>query len=408
MRWKWPMAVLLGLCCLVVLSLLAMGIQAAREAARRMGCSNNLKQLGLACFNYHDTYSVLPPACGGTGPTPGYDTLSNQRRLSGFVGLIPFIEATPLFDTISGPYVTGDMPTPDPEEAAHMKGPYFRDHLDELSTAEGPLVMDNGDHYFPAMGPAPWLAADYPPWQVRQYGLRCPADPTERPAKHAALLNYAFCYGDGVYEVGYEPGLYLEFRDHAADALSQRGAFASGVSFSFDDLSDGTANTILLGEVVTYDGSRRAVGAVASNVAGLRDDPGLCLQAVASESPALHYRQDVALRMTPDGLASRGGNWADGAITWSGFNTILPPNSPSCDTEREHRLEGVFSASSNHAGGCQVVMADGSVRFITADIDTGDLHQASVYRGSPIADTVDSPYGVWGAMGTRGGGPVVE
>ena len=94
-----------------------------------------------------------------------------------------------------------------------------------------------------------------------------------------------------------------------------------------------------------------------------------------------------------------GWSWAGG---WSNLNwvtTILPPNSPSCG-ETVPEWFGVMSASSLHAGGVNVLMADGAVRFISDNIDTGDLTQPPVTIG-------ESPYGVWGALGSKSGGESV-
>lgn len=81
----------------ILVALLLPAIQAAREAARRMSCSNNLKQLGLSLHNYHDTYKQFPPSAtlpfGGT-----YDSWSMQARL------LPFLEKASLGDLIDWNY----------------------------------------------------------------------------------------------------------------------------------------------------------------------------------------------------------------------------------------------------------------------------------------------------------------
>ncbi len=378
-----------ALCLLIVLAILFPAVEAGREAARRMSCSNNFKQIGLGFHNYHATYDQLPPGCGGTGPTPDNDDLSNQRRLSALVPIVPYLESSPLWSQISNPYETGDKSAPEypDDEGKHVKGNlHDRDQLDEMSTAPGPLVNDDGENYLPSMGPAPWRANVYPPWQKGMWCYRCPSDAVERPSKHAGLTNYALCYGDGIDKVG-----------ESEVSISQRGVFANGRARRFDDITDGMSNTMMMAEVNTFDGTRHATGSIAANISGLKDNPSKCLATIDQYG---NYRTGTTLRMTPDGQASRGGNWADGAILWSGITTVLPPNSPSCDTSIDILLEGVFSAASHHAGGCHVLMADGAVKFITDSIDTGDLTRPSVYPGSPTPAGVDSPYGVWGAVGT--------
>src|SRR5688500_11330903 len=75
----------------ILVALLLPAVQAARESARRMQCSNNLKQLGLAFHNYHDNYKQFPMAWFITGTTPW-----NSKAWG--VSLLPFIEQQPLHD----------------------------------------------------------------------------------------------------------------------------------------------------------------------------------------------------------------------------------------------------------------------------------------------------------------------
>jgi len=83
----------------------------------------------------------------------------------------------------------------------------------------------------------------------------------------------------------------------------------------------------------------------------------------------------------------------------TGFNTILPPNAPTCSHDRAEWSEGPFPPSSYHPGGVVAAMVDGSCRFISETIETGDLSQPEMTGKSG-----PSPYGGWGAMGTRDGG----
>jgi len=88
----------------ILVALLLPAIQAAREAARRSECTNNLKQLGLALHNYHDTHRTFPYRQGGPG--------SSGNRLSGMVGLLPFMEQATLFDQIETGDSSGYVPRP--------------------------------------------------------------------------------------------------------------------------------------------------------------------------------------------------------------------------------------------------------------------------------------------------------
>lgn len=94
----------------VLVGLLLPAVQAAREAARRMSCSNNFKQLGLANHNYHSAFNVLPRHGTGTKvlTTGGWWASKNSEnswRLSAIVGLLPFMEQQAIWEQISNPMV---------------------------------------------------------------------------------------------------------------------------------------------------------------------------------------------------------------------------------------------------------------------------------------------------------------
>ena len=132
----------------ILIGLLLPAVQAAREAARRMSCSNNFKQIGLAMHNYHSAYKRIGMQSGGTYDlhTPSNGGDNNRFRLSWLVGLTPFIEQQGLWDTISNPY--------------------FED-----TNGDGTLNYSE-----PAMGPRPW-ATQYDPWVTEVPTFRCPSDP---------------------------------------------------------------------------------------------------------------------------------------------------------------------------------------------------------------------------------------
>ena len=130
------------------------------------------------------------------------------------------------------------------------------------------------------------------------------------------------------------------------------------------------------------------MSATALNVPSVVDNPGSCLTRVGAN------REYVANTR----IKSKSGQiWTDGQTEIVAFNTVLPPNSPSCIVDANENADGaggVHSAGSYHPGGVNVVMADGSARFISQNINCGNLGVRSPVAGK-------SPYGVWGARWAR-------
>ena len=93
----------------ILIALLLPAVQAAREAARRAQCTNNLKQIGIALHNYHDTVKAFPPAYiayGGTGP---YPSSNPEPRWAWGTFILPFMENRPLYDQINPNQAMGVM-----------------------------------------------------------------------------------------------------------------------------------------------------------------------------------------------------------------------------------------------------------------------------------------------------------
>jgi type II secretory pathway pseudopilin PulG len=347
----------------ILIALLLPAVQAAREAARRAQCSNNLKQFGLALHNYHDTYKAFPPRRGGTagygivGAADRYD--GNYDRKSAFIFLLAFLEQTALNDQI----------------------------------VAGNVVNSNG-RTIPPGGPAGWYTnTSWTPWLAQINVVLCPTDkPILVPAQQAKH-SYAFSIGDSTGHTDSANVLAWNRSDSQT-----RGMFAGSQKCRrFTDVTDGTSNTIAMSERVfggNYTGTPTGTGrdvrtAAARNLASVLTSPGTCY-ATATGNKFI----GVAVK------GMFGYLWADGQAERVGFTTILPPNAPSCLTDNAGGADsqgGVLNAASYHPGGVQGLLVDGSVRFISETIDTGRLDLPPVTTGI-------SPYGVWGAFGSIGGG----
>jgi len=335
----------------VLVALLMPAVQAAREAARRSQCSNGLKQFGLALHQYADIYKRFPPRRGGsTGSGDAARLSGNFDRLSPFVPLLPFIEQKPLFDTISaGGVFSGTT--------------------------------------FPAGGPAAWYPGTgpvYPPWMTQVQLLLCPSDKVPMPNSNQHGRNsFAFSLGDTII-------------NHNSNSKLMRGIFGSQLCKGFNDITDGSSNTIAMSErtwgsdqgITTASGHDVRV-ATAVGVSTINTNPGSCYaQARGTEFNGVQVK------------ARFGALWTDGQAERVGFTTVLPPNAPSCVNDTNVNADsngGVLNPSSYHPGGVNGLFADGSVRFVSQNINCGNT------AAPPVTGTAKSPYGVWGALGSTEG-----
>ena len=363
----------------ILVGLLLPAVQAAREAARRMSCSNNFKQIGLAIHNYHSTYKKLPLHGAGTNhPSPrNINQTSNDsanNRLSFLVGLTPFLEQQGLWEQISNPLGVN----PDGSVRAEP---------------------------WPAMGPTP-EEINYIPWVTDIPTLRCPSDPGFG-LPSLGRTNYVACLGDSHYD-GRRGSIEINDDDDtiwppvanegwAIEARAKnRGFFQIHDESRFRDVLDGLSNTIAAGEIATDLGDRdvRTIG-YNGDADDIRANPNFC-----SDTPGLidperprFWASGTPTNGTFDG---RGYRWSDFLPNFGGFYTILPPNSEVCTNSATS--DAVCSTSSQHQGGAHVLMGDGAVIFMTDSVEAGNS-RAEVITAANRAGAA-SPYGLWGALGT--------
>jgi len=370
----------------VMVGLLLPAVQAAREAARRMSCGNNFKQIGLGIHNYHAAYGQLPKHGSGTYLVPPMTfPLSrvapgtNRSDLSVLVGMLPFVEQQALWEQISNP-------------------------LD--NDGAGPMVA------FAAFGPWPnrtlaeHAAAPYNPWMSNISTFRCPSDPGVGLPSHGRT-NYAACLGDSgtLSHIGYisDQGAVQNAAWPAIAASTLRGAFKPRLKSSFRDILDGLSNTICMGEIMTdlgdNDKRTRAVDSPSPDL-WLANQALTCRPFIDPLRP-LFWINATTTPFTGDSEQRRGSKWAMARPFYTGFLTVLGPNTEAC-VQSTQEGEGNTSASSRHQGGVHVLMADGAVRFVTDSIDSGNSNSAQV-RNAPafVAPGSISPFGLWGALGTR-------
>ncbi len=402
----------------VMVGLLLPAVQAAREAARRMSCGNNLKQIGLGLHNYHAAYNKLPVHMMGThSHTGAYANTGmgtnanapfghNEYTLSFLVGLTPFVEQQALWEQISNRLVG---------------------RTDGQATAPG----GTPDRPWAAMGPAP-RQGQYRPWATDITTYRCPSDPGfGLPA--LGRTNYAACVGDSFRLInarwpGQPVGGVLQYTNAGTIAnvnASQRGMWMPAFQKSFRDVLDGLSNTMMCGEINTDLGDRDITTTTLISPSGagqLANNPGgpnvstNCITNFIDPLRPRYYRGDIVQLTGGGGSAGqiavqfqqRGFMWADARGIYTMFTAILPPNSGLCSGAGDSS-EGLMPAASRHQGGVHVLMGDGAVKFITDSIEAGDRSAGDVRNGQtgPRAPGSPSPYGLWGALGTRASSEVI-
>ena len=393
----------------ILVGLLLPAVQAAREAARRMSCSNNFKNIGLAIHNYHSAYKQLPTHGSGTGiglQTNRWWRTGNDAShecLSALVGMMPFIEQQGLWTDISNP---------DPDTVTGAPPPA--------------TTMLTNPPRWPAMGPNPRNYSrnpGYVPWATEVPTLRCPSDPgVGLPA--LGRTNYALCLGDapGTWHNHYKrsdlagvngSGAVRNFKAVA------RGMYMVRLESKFRDILDGLSNTIAMGEIMSDIGDRDKRAAASWERRGGRaisNNPSLCFDAmqIDPERPNFWCAAGSTGCTPPTNLVngasnSRGSSWADFRYNSSCMFTILPPNSENC-VGAWIDSAGTMPASSRHQGGAHVLMGDGAVVFMTESVEAGDRRAGAVWRNGGGARSIGSrsPYGLWGALGTKANGETIE
>jgi prepilin-type processing-associated H-X9-DG protein len=386
----------------ILVGILLPAIQHSRESARRTSCANNFAQVGLAIHGYHSAFGHFPIQLSGTdgSAVPGQD---NDRRLSYLVGILPFIDQGTTWASISRPLVVSERDAP-----WLFSGSSGSQGMSSDSQAGKYRVKR-----WNAGGPEPF-AESYPPWAFEPPPFRCPSDPGV--SSQWGRTNYAACLGDAVLTSDSGPyrevngSLIWDAQRHQQTEAAMRGVFVPRMVTRFDDVTDGRANTIMLGEIATDLGDRhiRTKPVPAASENELRDHPRWGRDSEYFDDRRPEYWQTTGAysrtKLHGNRFWGRGLRWADGMPLYTSFNTILSPNREIVLCEDRDDCWGILPPSSYHNGGVNVCFVDGSIQFLSDSIEAGDDSQPTVYLGSVHVPGSPSPYGLWGALGTRGGG----
>jgi type II secretory pathway pseudopilin PulG len=336
----------------ILVALLLPAVQAAREAARRMSCSNNLKQIALAYHNYSDRAKAVPAGAngcfgpGGTGNNVGQNAVwpptlgqQNWAGWSAHTMVLPYVEQGSVYDQIRFTHA-----------------------------------------YYSNIGPPTNPVAPVTVSQTKIAGFLCPSD--------KAFPNLA--WGGCNYAVSLGSNLGYSFPAGGSQELQNNGLFSRRVANRFGEVTDGLSNTIMLGEFLVADNTNTLYtfpGDMVRNIPW----PSTTVTDYVKPSRALLDQYAVSCQAgIADHTSAAGQTWAAPSQYDSMFNTIAPPNwkGPTCHWCAgcgKGDSGGVFPARSKHPGGAMHALGDGSVRFFSETVDL------TVYQ----------------ALGTRNGGESV-
>jgi prepilin-type N-terminal cleavage/methylation domain-containing protein/prepilin-type processing-associated H-X9-DG protein len=291
----------------VLIALLLPAVQAAREAARRMQCVNNLKQIGIAVHNYHDR----------AGSLPGAELVYNGTSFSALSHMLTCMEQTNIYNAINF-----SLPNADPTNNTVL--------MTRIST------------------------------------FICPSDIADPHPEYGGQTNYMADMGSWiVWQAAAGPNVGL---------APPNGVFYGSSCTRFADVTDGLSNTGFFSERILADFTTGVISPIAdvfySPAAPTTLDAAVqACQAININDPASQFPLFM------------GAPWVNGQHVCLHVTT---PNTRSCGFFSV--LRAAMPPSSRHAGGVNVLLGDGSVRFVK---DTTNLV-------------------TWRALGTRAGGEIIS
>ncbi len=287
----------------VLIALLLPAVQAAREAARRAQCQNNLKQIGIALHHYHAAVGSFPVGfLYPSGPVPS-TTSPLQYRWSVLAQMAPYLEGANLYHALNFDFPLAHKPT-----GGESFWPYYQANTSVMGVTVSTFL--------------------------------CPSDGAPAPMLDSGPVNYAFCSGSGA---------------GGGDATNADGVFILGPSLSLANVRDGSSQTAAASEQLLG-----IAGPSYSQTTPLPvPRPSSRAMARVPSGPLT----DSGCAGAPSGwLMNKGAAWWDGNYLNTLYNHHEPPNSFQYDCITYHN-PGWKAARSLHPGGANVLFCDGHVAF---------------------------------------------
>ena len=324
----------------ILIGLLLPAVQKVREAAARIQCGNNLKQLGLAMHNYESAAGRLPSAYLGTVPPAYTGYPAYFFSWSAFAQINPFLEQTAIYNHM-------DLTQPMYDPANNYN----------ISAANQFAVQQNVKVFM--------CPSDRSMSVDAAYGV-----PALGPT------NYAVCVGSGA-SPGASPG----------SPWNSDGMFEAHNGFRLTDVTDGLSNTAMMSESILGDGPESSGPPAAptpQTVYAYTGFGGFLSDSACSSASAYNVSQH------------RGLSWATGEMRCASYNHYYTPNSSQYDcvcnegatTPTPYESDAFRSARSRHTNGVNMALGDGSVRFVSNSISLIAWHAlATRATGDVVSDS---------------------
>jgi prepilin-type N-terminal cleavage/methylation domain-containing protein/prepilin-type processing-associated H-X9-DG protein len=309
----------------VLIALLLPAVQAAREAARRSQCINNLKQLSLAMQNYHDVHGALAPNCDGTG-TATTSNVSMKPRL------LLFMEQAPLFNSIN----------------------WNLSYNDASGASNTAQAVQLSSIICPSDG-------NIPGGTVNVNGTSVQAAYTSYPNNLGLFIYNNFENFDGpAYDMG---------------------VAKYGPTITLANIKDRTSNTAMFSEMIR--------GKNDNGVSQGRWQIYTMNYSGKSAAPSLQTLVNACNAATTIGSSTNGRAWFDqNTSEGGGYSQTMTPNKKSCFFTDSGASKYIcnLTASSYHPGGVNVALLDGSVRFVKDGINQTTWWAVATYAGGEVID----------------------